>query len=207
MISRWRARITLWEGRKKTVTLAAKTRNAAEKEAELLEVRQREIKNGVRPAPSPADRAARRPFAEVAEEYLAWGAAQGGRKGRPWSAVHARDKRAYLTWWREALGFSLLKDAEGCLPDAEKALRKVAETGRPDTRRGRGGKKRGLSGKTLQTMTEALKSFFKWCALPTRRYLKENPLDGMTRFDTTPRTIRRAMMPEEIWKLLDAGTE
>lgn len=79
----WRARIKMWDGKQKKVTLVAKTKAAAEKEAELLESRQREITNGVRPVPTPADRAARRPFAEVVEEYLAWGRSQGGHGGRP----------------------------------------------------------------------------------------------------------------------------
>jgi len=204
---RWRARIPMWDGKPKKVTLSAKTRGAAEKEADLLETRQREIKNGIRPVPTPADRAARRPFAEVAEEYLAWGEMQGGRKGKPWSEKHASDKRAFLAWWRDAMGLNLLADVDGCLPKAEKALREVEKTGRPDTRPGREGKVNRLSGKTLQSLADALKSFFQWCAVPTRRYLTSNPLDGMTPFDTTPVVRRRDMTLQEIQALLDAGTE
>jgi len=194
---RWRARFLTYDGKQKKTTLSAKTRSEAERQAESLEAKERDIRNGIKAVPTPTDRAARRPFMEVAEEYLAWGEMQGGRKGKPWSEKHASDKRAFLSWWRDVMGFNRMADVDGCLPKAEKALREVEKTGRPDTRPGREGKVNRLSGKTLQSLADALKSFFEWCAVPTRRYLTSNPLDGMTPFDTTPIVKRRDMTLQE----------
>lgn len=79
----WRAQYKDHTGRKVKATLSAKTRKEALKQANQLEARERDICNGLRPAPTLHDRNAGRPFLEVVEEYLAWGAAQGGRRGRP----------------------------------------------------------------------------------------------------------------------------
>lgn len=59
------------------------------------------------------------------------------------------------------------------------------------------------SGKTLQHYAECLHSFCEWCV--TRNYLPSNPLKRLKRFDTTPRSIRRAATLEEISKLLSVA--
>ncbi len=51
--------------------------------AERLEDEHRQIRLGYHPAPNSAATHAKRLFREVADEYLAWGNAQGGRGGRP----------------------------------------------------------------------------------------------------------------------------
>ena len=53
--------------------------------AERLEDEHRQIRLGYREPPKSASKYKARPFTEVKEEYLAWGKAQGGRNGRPWS--------------------------------------------------------------------------------------------------------------------------
>ena len=171
--------------------------------AERLEDEHRQIKLGYRPVPKSAAKHAKRPFKEVAEEYLAWGNAQGGRGGRPWGKCHAHQREKQLTWWRERLGLEALADVEGTLSRVEGALRELREAGRPDVhkRHQRG----GLSGKTLNSYADTLRAFCSWCV--ERGYLDANPLDGLAPFDATPETRRRAMTADEIALLLEAAPE
>jgi len=159
--------------------------------AERLEDDHRQIRLGYRSAPKSAAKHAKRPFEEVAEEYLAWGKAQGGRGGRPWGRDHARKRADHLTWWRKRLGLATLADLDGILPRADAALRELADAGR--------------SGKTLQNYRETLKAFCLWAK--QRGYLDADPLEDMAPFNTTPRTRRRAMTPDEIARLLQAAPE
>ena len=159
--------------------------------AERIEDEHQQVKLGYRPVPKSADRHAKRPFSEVADEYLAWGESQGGRGGRPWSERHAAKRRSLIKWWERHLGLDALADLDGILSRAEKALRELQDTGR--------------TGKTLQNYAEGLKSFGNWCV--RRGYLAEDPLKDLVAFDTTPKTKRRAMTAEEIKKLLDVVPE
>jgi len=154
--------------------------------AERLEDEHRQVRVGYRPAPKAADKHKKRPFSEVATEYLSWGESQGGRRGHPWSKDHAVRKRCHLGWWQQRLGLERLGDVDGVLPRVEKALRELQEAGR--------------SGKTIQNQVEALKGLFNWCV--ARGYLLENPLKSLGRFNITPKTRRRAMTVEEIHALL-----
>jgi integrase len=155
--------------------------------AQRLEDEHRQVRLGYRPPPSPANKHRSRPFAQVADEYLAWGEAQGGRGGRPWGPTHARNRRTHLERWQDRLGLQKLGDLIGVLPRVEKVLRDL--------------KKERLAGKTLFNYAEALRAFCRWCV--KRDYLSDDPLKGLERFDTTPKTIRRAMTTEEINQLLD----
>ena len=56
-------------------------KNITRKLAETIENEQKEIRLGLRPAPVKNHLA--RSYASIRDEYLAWGAAQGGWKGRP----------------------------------------------------------------------------------------------------------------------------
>lgn len=197
----WFARINTHDGRRKKVKLAARTEAEAKREATAIEARQRQMKNGVIPVPTLADKLAMRPFGEVVSEYLEWGNAQGGRGGRPWSPIHAHDKKSHLEWWKETLRFSFLSDASDCLPAVEKALREVSQNGRLHNHTGI--RKTKLTGKTLQNMTCSLQSFFNWCV--DRKYLKENPLKNISKFDTSPEIMRRDLTPEEIQKMLNSA--
>ena len=94
-LPRWRAIINEWTGKRKMVTLC-KNRAEAQRQADTLQARQDDIRNGVVQPPTPARKAAGRPFAEVAAEYLAWGNTQGGRGGRPWSRGHAHMRKTHM---------------------------------------------------------------------------------------------------------------
>ena len=176
------------------------TRKEAEtrRMAERLEDEHRQIRLGYRPVPNSAAKHAKRPFSEVREEYLAWGKAQGGRGGRPWGRTHARERENKLAWWEGRLSLETLADLTGVLPRVEAVLRELQTNGRKT-------KGRGLSGKSLANYADALRSFCNWAK--RRGYLDANPLDSMAPFDTTPKTMRRAMTPEEIRKILAAAPD
>jgi len=157
--------------------------------AERLEDEHRQVRLGYRPAPSSADKHRKRPCDKVMEEYLAWGEAQGGRGGRPWSKVHAERRRSHLAWWDERLGLGALADLDGILPRVEEALRELLDMGQ--------------TGKTVANKVEGLRSFCIWCE--KRGYLPTNPLKALAPFDTTPQTTRRAMTLDEIQRLLAAS--
>ena len=182
---KWRFWFTDWQGKRqwKTGTASkAKTLTMAQR----LEDEHRQIRLGYRPPPR---RAARKfPFDEIKTEYLDWGGSQGGRSGKPWGDTHARMRTTFLAWWKERLGLEMLSDLKGSLPRVEKALREIQAA--------------GLAGKTLQNYADSLVCFCNWCG--SRGYLDESPLKGLARFDTTPKTKRRAATADEIRGLLEA---
>ena len=77
------------------------------------------------------------------------------------------------------------------LPRVEKALREFQEAER--------------SGKTLQNYREAICAFCDWAV--ERGYLSDDPLKNFSGFDTTPRTRRRTLTPDEIQRLLAVAPE
>jgi hypothetical protein len=158
-------------GRRKIGT-GTDSRAETERLAHQIELRELEIKRGLRPVPKSADKAAARPFREVAAEYCEWGAVQGGRGGRPGGATHLRMRRDHLAWWAERLSLDSMADLAGVLPKVEAALRDLSEAGR--------------SGKTLSNVAEALHGFCHWAI--NRGYLDADPLEHLGRFDITPRT-------------------
>jgi len=184
----WQAWFTDAAGKKRFFTVSS--RGEARRMAEKLEAEHRQIRLGYRPAPSSADKNGKRLFCEVIEEYLAWGAAQGGRGGRGWAPVHAHNRRADLLWWQEQLGLTTLADLESILPRAEKALRSLLNAGK--------------TGKTAYLKAQALRAFGEWCK--QRGYLNFQPLEGLAPFDTTPKTRRRALSAEEITRFLSTCT-
>jgi len=174
-------------GRRRTVTMPTKSK--ALKVAKLKEAQSEEIRLGVRPAPSSASEHCNDEYANVIEEYLAWGCSQGGRRGRPWSEKHGKHRRKQLAWWEEQLGLHTLGDLKGVLPRVEKALRGLLKAGR--------------AGKTIANYAESLGAFCDWCI--QRGYMDTDPLKGLAPFDTTPQTVRRAMLVEEIRQLLEVA--
>ncbi len=167
------------------------TRSRAEtfRMARRLEDEHRQIRLGYRPPPRSADKHAARAFADVADEYLAWGLAQGGRGGRPWGSEHAYMRGWLLSWWADRLNIGTLADLPGVLPRVEAALRELQEQGR--------------AGKTLCNYSEGLRAFCIWCA--KRGYLAENPLSSLGGFAKTPTIQRRALTNAEIRQLLSAS--
>jgi integrase len=187
---KWRFQYTDWKGRRHTKT-GSESRQETEKLAQRVEAYHEEIRRGFRPAPTEAELASTRPYNEVANEYLAWGKSQGGRKGRSWSRVHTRNQQGRLMWWEKHLKLETLAGLIKSLPRVEKGLRDLQEG--------------GASGKTLNDYAGALHAFCNWCI--DRDYLAEDPLKRIKRFDSTPREVRRAVNTEEIMKLMKVAPE
>ncbi len=168
------------------------TGTRSKKETERLAIRfedeHHQIRTGYVPEPGLADYHGDRDVTGVMDEYLGWGASQGGRGGRPWSKQHALKRQTLLAWWHEQLSLNTLSDLEGILPRVEKALRELQDKGR--------------AGKTLTNYAEAIGAFCDWCV--KRGYLESDPLKSLGKFDITPRTQRRALTAEEINRLLGA---
>lgn len=151
--------------------------------AEKLEADHKLRRIGFAPPPKESDKP--HPYTATAEEYLAWGAAQGGRGGRAWSPVHQKvRKRHLLTFWPDKLHPVDVTDVT--LSRVEAVARELLDGGK--------------AGKTVASHVESLKSFCLWCK--GRGYLDCDPLEGMAGFDVTPEENRRALTESEIAKLL-----
>lgn len=185
MLPKWRVTILDHGGRRRTFTLTTNKAHS-QKHADMLEQREREIRNGIRAAPEPEAGERRRPFGDVLAEYMAWGRMQGGRNGLPWDDEHALKKERDLKFWRDSLGLEEIGDAAGVLPRVEAECGKMFEAGN--------------SGKTVSNKVQNLRALFLWCL--RRRYLKENPLMELARFNIEPTYVRRAMTVEEFERLL-----
>ena len=179
----WRFYFRDYLGRRRYGT-GTKDYEQTAKLAMMLEEEHREIRLGLRPVPSENEFV--RPFSEVLEEHLAWGKAQGGRKGRPWSPTHLRNKRSRLEWWRKRLSLATQGDLRNSLSKVEQALRELKDD--------------GLSSKTVTDYGDALESFCRWCV--QREYLPENPLEHLRKMVSEPKEIRRALTLAEIERLL-----
>lgn len=185
---KWRFRYRDATGRKRKGT---GTTSKAEtlKLAQRLEAEAYEVRMGYRPPPRPSLRNRSRPMQELVDEYLRWGATQGGRGGRPWSQTHLKNRKQVFRFWQREIAFDYLADLEGCLPQVERALQDLAG--------------RGRSGKTLAAYAEGLRAFCRWCL--NREYIDSDPLRHLAPFDKTPKTRRRALTPEEIRQLLEVA--
>jgi len=183
---KWRFQYTDWTGRRRTGTGSLSKRDT-EKLAVRIEVEHDEIRRGFRPPPHKSFKHKLRPFAELAQEFIEWGEAQGGRCGRPWGKDHARKYRTRLPWWAEQLKVKSLGDLEHCLPKVERILRTMFNEGK--------------SGKTISHYVSYLQTFLGYCV--QRDYLQSDPLKGLNKFNTTPKSHRRAMTPLEIKAITD----
>ena len=85
-------------GRRKTFTGTTK-RAETRRMAQSLEDKHLKVRLGYIAAPHPAEKHKNTPFREIADEYLDWGMASGGRGGRPWGKTHARERKNKLKWW------------------------------------------------------------------------------------------------------------
>jgi hypothetical protein len=75
MLPKWRTVIIDHKGVRRTLTLSS-NKQQAQKQADMLEQREREIKMGIRAVPTPQDKNGSRPIADVVAEYMAWGRAR-----------------------------------------------------------------------------------------------------------------------------------
>ena len=184
---RWRFQYTDWRGKRRSAT-GTTSRAETLKLALRKENEEYEIRKGIRSRPKLSIMAKTRDFKDVASEYFAWGEAQGGRGGRPWSRSHRHMRHAQLGWWEKHLQLQCLGDLADILPKVEARLRSLRD--------------KELAGRTIQSYAETLRGFCRWCV--KRSYLDEDPLKNLSPFDTTPETVRRAMNLDEIDRLLNA---
>ncbi|MDR2390701.1 MAG: tyrosine-type recombinase/integrase [Planctomycetota bacterium] len=182
---RWRTVIVDHKGRRRTYTFGT-NKPLAQKQADMLETREREIRNGVRPAPTVEDKNASRAFADVCREYFIWGRARGGKRNMPWDEEYAAKKERNLAFWSSCLGLESLGDLYGILPKVEAECHRMLESGK--------------TGKTVSNKVLDLTAVIRWCN--RRKYLTGNPLAELGKFDTSPQTIRRAMTEDELHALL-----
>lgn len=191
----WRYRFWGADGKMKSGT-GCPDKGETGRIAQGLAIEADEIRRGARPAPHPADTESLKPIGDHITEYLDGGIFQGGRGGRPWSAVHAAKQRVILEKWMvTTLGWKTLRDVN--LAELEKALRE--KTKRPQERL-KHLKKVGVGGKTLHDYATSIRAFVRWSL--KRKYLVMDPLDGLRRFDISPKLRRRALTLEEVGALL-----
>lgn len=149
-----------------------------------LEAECRAVRRGEKAAPASWSGASGRPMADVVREYLAWGAAQGGRRGGPWAAAHLASRERLLeTWTRE---LSLTTPADVTLAAVEARVRALLDAGR--TRR------------TAADHMAAVRAFTRWAR--ARGYLADDPLAAMRSLDTTPELPHRPLTSDEVPRLL-----
>ncbi len=144
----WRFWFMDWQGKRRSGT-GTGTVNKSDtlRLARKLEEEHREIKVGLRPRPQTEQK--QKTFSEVRQEYLDWGASQGGRGGHPWGEKHLAARKRHLQWWPTKLRIKLVDDLRGSLPRVEKALRVL--------------EKEGKAKKTLANYAESICAFCDWC--------------------------------------------
>ena len=175
------------ESGKKRYFVGSQSKQETLRIARKLEDDARQVRLGYREPRQTHFKYRDRPFSETVAEYMEWGKAQGGRKGRPWSAFHAERKERDLSMWAETLDLKVLGDLDGVLPRVERAIQ--------------GFRKDGKAGKTINNIVEALHSFCLWCV--TRKYLAADPLADLAEIDTTPGSQYRALTIDETYRLFN----
>lgn len=158
-------------------------RKRTREHALTLEAECRAIRKGEKEARPSWLRARNKPIQEVIDDFLSWGRTQGGRGGRPWDDQHGAQKRRALKWWVKELGLTILADID--LGRVEKAAQRLLVSRSP---------------KTVQGKVEALRSLCLWAV--KRGLLSSNPLAGLGRFNTKPKTPHRALSDKELAALL-----
>jgi len=191
----WRFQYMDHTGRRISAT-GTTSKRETEALAQRRETHAREIRDQIIPAPKPDLL-----ISELAEDYIAWGDSQGGHRGRPWSPRVSERHRYYLRFWTSKLNLRTVKDLKGIQPRVEAVLRKLQRDESPRLKTHTKKLIGGRAGKTLRNYADGLKSFVHW--LYTREYIDADPLRGLGRFDTTPRTRRRALTAEEIQQLFE----
>ena len=186
-----RIQYTDWRGVRRTLTPPNTSLKEAKQIYARLQGEHDMIRKGLKPPPKTGSG---KSFSEIVGQYLAYGAAQGGWNGKPWSAIHAHNRKRFLDYWQKRLNLQHLTDLEGVLPRVETALQELQRT---KCRKGI-----GRTGKTLTAYADGLAAFCRWAV--ERGFLLENPLKGMRPFDKKPKTKRRALTPIEIQKLLSS---
>jgi len=134
--------------------------------------------------PNSYERLKNTPIDEVIAAYMAWGRAQGGRDGRPWPKSNANMRESYLKTWKEELTLCTLKDVS--LSRVELVVQRLLKS--------------KSAPKSVAHRVEAIRCLCIWGA--RRSYLIDNPLRGMAKINTRPKTPHRSLTEEEIANLL-----
>jgi integrase len=184
----WRGWFRDYEGRRAFFTLGrAATRREVLTTAQTLEVEHAQIRLGVKPKPDGRRTTMARPIKEALEEYLAWGAFQGARGGRPWSPKHGRMRAAQLHWWIACLHLRTLADCQGILSAVERGLQALAGDGR--------------SSQTVKHYLASIAAFTHWCT--QRDYVPLDPLVRCSPVQVVHKRKRRALTLAEVRQLLE----
>lgn len=154
------------------------SRRETERLAVEHEARERAIREGLRPR--------RALLADVIEQYLAWGSAQGGRRGKPWASKHAQTRRVALAEWVSELEVERIEDVR--LVDVERVARAWSL--------------RGRSAKTIRNMVEPLHALCRWAV--RRELLARDPLAAWTAPKGRPKRARRPLTVDELRRLLSS---
>jgi len=184
---KWRYHVTDRYGKRRTETASA------DEQASHDEMIRRQAEEDAFRSPGMRPRSwiehASRPYAEVVEQFIDWGKAQGGKLHDGWEAGYAERLKKILAWWKDQLGFRFLGDLDGCLPRTEQALQRLARGENP------------LTSKTQSMYAGALVTFTKWCV--QRGMLEAEPLKGMAPFNKDPQWQRAALPAVDFAKLLE----
>lgn len=170
-------------GNKVTGTWTTSKRDTQD-HADLLESREKEIRDGTRAAPKESDTP--RLYTETTEQYCDWGRAQGGRRGFGWDKDHAYERARTLEWWGGKEGINLTWISDIVLDLVEAKLRELAKT---------------RKSATVQRYSEAIAAFCDWCV--ERQYMEKDPLKSLVKFDTTPKVPHRELAAAEVRSLLE----
>ena len=183
---RWRFQYRDYLGRKKT-RVGTTSRRETEKMAQAVETQQLLIRNRILAPPRTSDQV--REIDELIEAYLSWGNTQGGRRGLPWGAEHARKRRQGLEFWKQELKLRTQMDLIDCQSRVERVIYRMRVVAK-------------RTGKTIWGRVENLAAFGRWCV--DRGYLEDDPLRRLKKINTDAVRRRRALSVTEIAQLLDA---
>src|SRR5687768_12252041 len=114
-----RIQYTDWRGVRRTLTPPKTSLKEARAIYARLQAEHDMIRKGLKPPPKTGSG---KPFNVIVEQYLAYGRSQGGWQGKPWSEIHARNRKRFLEYWQKRLNLQNLTDLDGVLPRVETAL-------------------------------------------------------------------------------------
>jgi len=176
-----------YEGKRRYFT-GSRNRKETLSMAQRLEDEHKQVRLGYRPAPTPQSKNHHESFQTVKQEYLAWGEAQGGRNGFPWSTIHTRMRTRHLDFWETELSLVTLGDIKHSIRKVESVVQRLL--------------KNGSAPKTVSNHIESLQAICNWCM--QRSLLESNPLQNLASLNTDPLTERRVMTIDEINRILNA---
>jgi integrase len=123
---------------------------------------------------------------DTVEEYLSWGRAFGGKKGRPWSPAHARMVKDSLCEWSNYL-----------------QVDNIGQLGRASVEKHLASMQSEYAPATICRRFEVIRGFVTWCL--GRDYYAFDPLKGLRKPNADPQTQRRALTQDEFCRIMVAA--